>query len=53
MIINFMKILKINGLREVEDKFQILTENEIDNLPSDKAIWILGNTKFQSLVNNF
>ncbi|MCB9063501.1 MAG: hypothetical protein H6622_18410, partial [Halobacteriovoraceae bacterium] len=35
-----------------EDEFQILTENEIDNLPSDKAIWILGNTKFQSLVNN-
>ncbi|MBI1933083.1 MAG: M20/M25/M40 family metallo-hydrolase [Ignavibacteriales bacterium] len=35
-----------------EEKFEIKNENEIDEIPSDKAVWILGENKFQSMLNN-
>ncbi|MBK8944712.1 MAG: M20/M25/M40 family metallo-hydrolase [Ignavibacteriae bacterium] len=35
-----------------EEKFEIKNDNEIEKVPSDKAVWILGENKFQSIVNN-
>ncbi len=35
-----------------EEKFEIKNQNEIENIPNDKAVWILGENKFRSIVNN-
>jgi len=34
-----------------EEKFEIKNQNEINNVPSDKCVWILGENKFKTDVN--
>ncbi|MBK7104732.1 MAG: M20/M25/M40 family metallo-hydrolase [Ignavibacteriae bacterium] len=42
----------IQWIKGNEEKFEVINENEIEKIPSDKAVWILGENKFQSIVNN-
>ena len=34
-----------------EEKYEIKNQREIKNIPSDKCVWILGENKFQLIVN--
>ncbi len=35
-----------------EEKFEIINQSELEAIPSDKAVWVLGNSKFLSGINN-
>ncbi len=49
---NFYKTFVDKWIKGKEDKFEIKNQNEIKDIPSDKAVWVLGlNNKYVDTIN--